>query len=89
MILVDEDTLKLAAGTDPKRTLVAPVNPVPFMVTDVPPVLGPELGESEVTAGSGPAADVNRSAGTNALVPPGVVTMTLCVPAEAKAGEVA
>ena len=32
-------------------TLVATVKPVPVMVTDVPPVVGPETGEIAVTDG--------------------------------------
>jgi hypothetical protein len=41
------------AGKPPKRTAVAPVKPLPVTVTLVPPVVGPELGETEVTAGAG------------------------------------
>ena len=52
VILVAEATLKLVAATPPKRTLVAPVNPVPVMVTVVPPVVGPEVGEMAVMAGA-------------------------------------
>jgi hypothetical protein len=91
VILVDEDTLKLVAATVPKRTWVAPVSPVPLMVTEVPPVLGPELGEIEVTAGTGAGGgvtEVNWSVATGALVPLEVVTVTSCAPA-ASAGEVA
>jgi len=52
MISVLETTVKLVAATAPKRTLVAPVKFVPVMVTVVPPVIGPELGETPVTAGA-------------------------------------
>jgi hypothetical protein len=44
-------TLKFAAGAVPNFTALAPVKPVPVMVTDVPPVLGPEAGLMEVTVG--------------------------------------
>jgi hypothetical protein len=81
VITVEDDTLKLDAGTVPKRTLVAPVNPVPFMVTDVPPVLGPEAGEIEERVGAGTggdgASELNQSALTCELVPLAVVTVTL------------
>jgi hypothetical protein len=46
---VSETTLKLAAVVVPKDTLVAPVNPDPVIVTEVPPAVGPEDGEIEVT----------------------------------------
>jgi hypothetical protein len=51
VIWVDATTVKLVAATVPKSTLVAPVNPVPVMVTLVPPDVGPEVGEREVTVG--------------------------------------
>ena len=51
LMSVEETTLKLVAATAPKTTLVAPVKLVPVMVTVVPPVVGPELGEMEVTVG--------------------------------------
>jgi hypothetical protein len=53
VILVDDDTLKLVAGTVPKSTWVAPLKPVPLTVTDVPPAVGPDVGEMEVTVGAG------------------------------------
>jgi hypothetical protein len=52
VILVEEDTLTLVAGTVPKSTLVAPLKLVPLMVTVVPPAIGPLVGEIEVTAGN-------------------------------------
>ncbi len=52
MIAVSETTVKLAARTAPKVTLVAPLNPVPVMVTLVPPAVGPELGVTAVTDGA-------------------------------------
>jgi hypothetical protein len=64
-----DNTLKLVAGTEPKTTSVAPVNPVPVMVTVVPPLVGPELGEMVVMTGvvSAPAAAAQPG------VPPPVV----------------
>ena len=53
MICVPETTVKLAAANPPNPTLVAPVNPLPVIVTVVPPVVGPEVGEIEVIAGAG------------------------------------
>ncbi len=38
-------TEKLAAAEVPKVTLVAPVNPVPVIITDVPPAVVPDAGE--------------------------------------------
>ena len=43
MIWVSESTANKAAVV-PKSTAVAPVKPVPVMVTEVPPAVGPELG---------------------------------------------
>ena len=51
VILVEETTVNRVAATVPKRTLVAPEKPVPVMVTVVPPLVGPEVGEIAVTAG--------------------------------------
>ena len=51
VIEVAELTVKPVAGVAPKVTAVAPVNPVPVMVTEVPPAVGPAVGEIEVTVG--------------------------------------
>ncbi len=48
---VDETTAKLVALVVPKSTVVAPVKPVPVMVTLVPPAVVPEIGLTSVTAG--------------------------------------
>ena len=50
---VAETTVKLVAAAAPKVTAVAPANPVPVIVTVVPPVVGPAVGEIEVTVGGG------------------------------------
>jgi hypothetical protein len=51
VICVAELTVKLGAVLMPKATAVAPENPVPVMVTEVPPVVGPVLGLSPVMVG--------------------------------------
>ena len=53
VIWVAELTVKPVAGVAPKLTAVAPVKFVPVIVTDVPPVAGPEVGEIDVTVGDG------------------------------------
>ena len=40
-----------AAGVEPKSTAVVPVNPLPVMVTLVPPSVLPETAESPVLTG--------------------------------------
>ena len=44
VMLVALLTVKLVAAVVPNLTALAPVKPVPVIVTEVPPVLGPELG---------------------------------------------
>jgi hypothetical protein len=84
VIVVAETTLKLVAGTDPKATLVAPVNPLPVIVTVVPPAVGPEAGEMAVMAG-GSAGALTIAVGAEAAGVPGPpvlvavsVTITVC-----------
>jgi hypothetical protein len=48
-----EFTTKLVAATPPTSTPVVPVKPAPAMVTDVPPVAGPVLGDTDEIAGRG------------------------------------
>ena len=52
-VLMDESELiaKLATGTPPNDTTVAPVNPVPKIVTGVPPAALPLVTSSPVTVG--------------------------------------
>ena len=52
VIDVDELTVKPVAAVAPKVTAVAAVNPEPVIVTDVPPVVAPTVGETEVTVGA-------------------------------------
>jgi hypothetical protein len=81
--LIDEGvtTFTEVAGLGPNMTAVAPVNPVPVIVTGVPPVVGPDDGLMPVTVG----AYVNTSSGLVAEVPAGVVTVTSAVPVPAGA----
>ena len=51
VICVAELTVKLVAAVAPKVTAVAPVNPEPVIVTDVPPVVDPDVGAIEVKVG--------------------------------------
>lgn len=74
-----EPTETIAAGVVPKSTAVAPVNPVPVIVTSVPPPGGPAAGLMPITVG----AYVNLSADDVPEVPPGVVTVTSTVPVPA------
>jgi hypothetical protein len=46
-------TVNFAAALLANFTALAPANPVPVIVTDVPPVLGPEVGLTPVTVGGG------------------------------------
>ena len=52
VICVAESTVNVVAAVPPKRTPVAPVKPVPVMVTVVPPVTGPLAGKTPVTTGT-------------------------------------
>ena len=81
VIWVAELTVNPVAAVAPNVTAVAPENPVPVMVTVVPPARGPALGEIEVTTGA--ATKVNWSAADVADPPPGVVTLTSTVPVPA------
>lgn len=81
-------TVKLAAEAEPKFTVVAPVNPLPVMVTAVPPPVVPELALRLVMAGTGMAVNVNWSAEEVPDVPLGVTTVMSKVPTDC-AGEMA
>ncbi len=52
MIWVAELTVKPVAAVAPKFTAVAPVKLVPVIITVVPPDVGPEVGEMDVTVGA-------------------------------------
>jgi hypothetical protein len=52
-VIVDaETTVKPVAAVAPKVTAVVVENPVPVIVTVVPPAPGPVVGEIEVTVGA-------------------------------------
>jgi hypothetical protein len=80
-------TFTPVAGVAPKSTVVTPEKFVPEIVTDVPPVVGPTLGLTSVTSGSG-LVKANASELTGGLVPLAVVTVTSTFPLEAD-GDVA
>jgi len=50
-------TVGAAAATPPNVTPVAPVKPLPVMVTTVPPVIGPVVGVIELIDGEAAEAD--------------------------------
>ena len=45
--------MKLVAAAVPNFTALAPLNPVPVMVTEVAPPRGPEVGLIPLTVGAG------------------------------------
>jgi hypothetical protein len=49
---VEEMTVKLVAGAEPKWTVLAPLKPLPVMVTALPPASGPTTGLTELTTGT-------------------------------------
>jgi hypothetical protein len=51
VMLVSLATVNEIAALDPKLTAVAPVYPVPVIVTAVPPATGPDAGATTVTVG--------------------------------------
>ena len=59
VIVVSLTTVKLVAAVVPKSTAVAPVKPVPVIVTKVPPAAGPLVGLRPVTVGAATAVKVN------------------------------
>src|SRR5439155_12107530 len=71
---VDELKVTLEAGTAPKLTVLAAVNAVPVIVTDVPPPVGPEVGLRLSTVGT--ALKVYWSPAFADETPPLVVTIT-------------
>ena len=61
MIVVLLTTVTSVAAVVPKSTAVAPVNPVPVIVTAVPPAAGPLFGLMPVTVGAAAAAWVSTT----------------------------
>ena len=52
MIVVSLTTVRFVAAVVPKSTAVAPVKPVPVIVTGVPPASEPLVGVRPVTVGA-------------------------------------
>jgi hypothetical protein len=52
VIDVSLSTVNVDAAAAPKLTALAPVNPLPLIVTLVPPAVDPELGDTLVTVGA-------------------------------------
>ncbi len=65
MTLVGETTVTFVAAAPPMLTLVAPVRLVPVIVTDVPPVVGPEKGLIPSRVGSGATTARDTVAGVD------------------------
>jgi hypothetical protein len=55
VICVAEFTVKPEAGVPPNDTAVAPVNPVPVRITELPPDVAPEVGLRPVIVGATPS----------------------------------
>ena len=72
-------TTILVAALPPTVTLLAPVKLVPVIVNGVPPLVGPEVGETLAMVGA--AGVINSNALGIVAVPLDVVTATLCAPA--------
>ena len=58
---VDEFTVKLLAGSPPNETSETPVNPVPEIVTAVPPAVVPDVVPRLVTVGADPLEDATTT----------------------------
>lgn len=86
VISESELTVIPAAGVPPKETPVAPLNPVPLIVTSVLPATGPVAGEMEETTGA--ATYVYCTGLELPVTPKSEVTVTFTEPAE-PAGTVA
>ena len=81
---VGDDTVA-ATGARPSKATVAPVTkPVPVIVTEVPPVVGPVLTDSDVTVGTGAVYENPVNAAD--AVPVEFVTTMFAVPVVMVAG---
>jgi hypothetical protein len=82
-------TVTIVAGVPPNETPVAPVKPVPVIVTTVPPPGDPVFGDSKVTAGGGGTTTLTYVywlAAVDGVVPATVVTETLTLSAVSPPG---
>jgi len=73
VIDVLEFTVNDVAAVEPNMTAVAPLNPLPVMLTEVPPAVEPESGLTVATVGEGPEA----CAGGVKLSPATTVAITI------------
>ncbi len=51
VICVDDTTVNDDASTEPNRTAVTPLKPLPVSATEVPPAAGPWFGETPLSTG--------------------------------------
>ena len=68
MIEASEFTVRCGAAFAPKLTRVAPVKPLPVMLTVVPPASGPPAGETPFTLGGGGGTPPDGHAADTAAV---------------------
>jgi len=68
------------AGRSPNITAVAPSNPLPPTLTEVPPCVGPDNGETDATIG--PPTYVNWLRRSALLTLPSAMTYTFATPGE-------
>src|SRR5512133_693893 len=68
---------KLAGLPAPNSTALAPVNPVPLIVTVVPPAVGPCVGLSPVTVGTSASAGVAKINPRDATAKTGMASRSL------------
>ena len=74
-------TTGLAHMTPPTMAVVPDANPVPAIVTDVPPAVGPDVGAIEVTVGAGVGATYVNALTFVPVWVSGFVTTTSTTPA--------
>jgi hypothetical protein len=83
--VVDEATLNDTAAIEPNLTAVAPLKPLPVMVTEVPPAIEPEDGLTFVTVGG--AGGVTPVPATISTATPPDTPLGLCVAVGCTAAE--
>src|ERR1700741_1022278 len=80
-MVVSFNTVNETAAIEPKLTALAPVKPLPEMVTMVPPLVLPEVGLMLLTDAVDAAERVRGSLLERGEVPAAFVTVTSMVPA--------
>ena len=78
MMEVELTTVTLVAAVPPMLTVAPLEKPVPVMVTDVPPLVVPEVGEMAVTVGAG--AVLLATSKLSKMTVPGAFASTCEVP---------